>query len=186
MNALKITGKVFAGIYSFLYYFILTGLLVIVFVGKLFSGNYYAKVLNNIDLDTIKIADMGELFEGSGLDEDLSLQDALVYYFTEGGIEEEKAIAIIEDEEIRTMVGEFIGNYLNYSVGGEKPSVSRADVKKLMKNPNIVAIMGKPTEEEIDEGYDNVCNLIDEIIENGGVLIDDSERDNKTFVIGER
>ncbi len=167
MKVLKTIGMVLAIIFSLVYFFFLSGFMVLAVSRNIFSGNYYSSIINSIDLDEIKIGDMGELFEGSEFSSDMTLSDALVKSMTDGGVEEKTATAIIENKEIKNIVGNFIGDYINYSLGGEEPTIKRSDVKAVLNNPNIIEVAGKPTNEDIDEVYDELNDMVSQIIKGG-------------------
>lgn len=190
MKALKVVGKIFAVLFCIVYFFVLSGLMTISFAMNLLSGNYYVTILKNVDLGKIKVSELGDAIdEIKGLDEidideDTTVEEVLISLLKESGVDENTAIAIIENNEIREIIGNFIGDYMNYIAGdGERPKINKQDVKTILTNPDVVRAYGKqPTDEDIDKIYDQLNELANEIIENGGVKNDNSERINDSVV----
>lgn len=170
MKGLKSLGKVLAVILCIVYCFCLIAFISMSFAGKLLSGSYYAKVLQDIDLKEIKLSDLGDFSNVSNLSGDATLEDALVETLKEGDVDEKTAYAIVENNEIRGIVGNYIGEYINYNFGGEKPIIVKEDVEKVLMNPDVIKAIGKiPTAKDIDSVYDQLNGLITEIEEEDGV-----------------
>ena len=186
MKVLKVIGKIVAVIFCIVYFFLLTGIMTITFAGSLLSGDYYSSVLEKIDFKTIKIADIGIPIEGSGLGEDATVEDVVVKYFTEGGATEEQATAIVENKEIKQVLGKYIGEYVNFTVTGEKPKVDKKDIEKVFKNPDFVSAAGEVTQEQIDEVYDSLTKAVEELIEGPGENNGNFVRNAKIDIISER
>lgn len=164
---MKIVGKIFAVLFCIIYFFLLTGFMSLSLVRNLSNGNYYSEVLTEIDLNKIRISDMGNFFDGSGLDEDATLEDAVVKFFESSDVDEEKVRKLIDNKEIREFIGNFVGDYVNYTMGGEKPVLVETEVKKVLTNPDLTSIVGEPTEEELDNMYNQLTEFIDNVIEKG-------------------
>lgn len=163
---MRILGKIIAVLFSIIYFFLMTAFMILTFAMNFVSGDYYANVFKSLDLKEIKISDLGELKEGFDLGEDANLEDVLVQGLTESGVSDETAKAIIDNKEIREVLGNFIGEYINYNLGGEEPTISRSEVETIYKNKDVIAAIGHtPTDEEIDMVYDNLLEVVEEIKE---------------------
>lgn len=177
---MKVIGKIFAVIFCIIYYFALTGLLLSAFVSNTLSGNYYADIFTNIDLKTIKASDLGEFFNEGQFDEDASLEDVIIEYFAAGNVEEEKIQALLNDKEARNKAGKVIGEIVSYAMGGEKPQISREEIKSFFDNPVVTDVTGNPTEENIDYLYNQINKAIEEV--EGGINVGDNTKRNTNTV----
>lgn len=167
---MKILGKIIAVLFCIIYFFLMTVFMTLTFAMNLVSGDYYADVFKGLDLKGIKISDLGEFGEefefGEELEEDATLEDVLVYELKEGGVSDTTARAILENKEIREVVGKFVGEFINYNLGGEAPTISRNDVETILKNKDVIDAIGEtPTDEEIDTLYDNLLEMVEDIKE---------------------
>ncbi len=186
MKVLKVIGKIFAVIFCIVYFFLLTGFMTISFAGNFLSGDYYGKVLEKIDLKTIKMSDLGDFLEGSDLDADATVEDALIKYIVESGTDEEKAIALVENKEVKRLLGKYIGQYVNFNVTGEIPKVEKKDVEDLLSIPDLTSIIGEPTQEDIDKVYNQLNDLVNEIVEGPGDKGGNDSRNETINIISER
>lgn len=177
MKVLKVFGKIIAVIICIVYFFGLFGIMTALFASNLLSKEYYSDIIESMDFESMKLSDFGDLFEDSGLDENMTLEEAFVEYFTQDEVEKEKALAIVNNEEIRELVGGFFGEVMDYFLGGQKPTVTRDEVKSLLTNPDFVAAAGEPKEEDIDEIYNSIIEFIEELDEVGGNFNGSTKRD---------
>lgn len=177
MKTIKVIGKIFAILFSIFYFFAFSLLMIVAFANNLLSGDYYAGILKNIDLNKIKVSELGEFFNGAEVSKDASVEEALVSVVTKSGVEEKTAVAVVENDEIREIIGNFIGDYINYKVGGSKPEIKKSDVENLLTNPDVIRAIGKkPSTEEIDKIYNQLNDFAKEAINGGGVNNGNSKR----------
>lgn len=187
MKVLKVFGKIFAVLFCIIYFFGLTAIMTLMISRNLVSENYYSKVFRDIDLSSIVLSDLGEfseLLEDSGLDETATLEDLAIKFLTNGELfSEEKARAIVQNEEIRSIVGEFVGEFINYAMGGEAPEISKSDLETVLRNPDLNSVTGVPTDEDIDRIYDQLNIAIKDIVEEGGINNEHFERNDESVVV---
>ena len=101
--------------------------------------------------------------------EDASLQDIIVEGLTDGGMEEEQAISIVENETIKEVVGNLIGEMVEYGInGGDIPEISKEDIEKIVSDPDLNTESKTFTDEEINEIYDNLNNMVNQILTQEG------------------
>lgn len=182
MKVLKVFGKIIAVILSIIYFFVLMCIMLILFSRNLLSGDYYAQILKNVDLNQIKITDIKGIFDEEDISIDMSVEDAIVKAFTDAGEEEKTARAIVENEEIREILGKYIGEFISYNFGGEAPVILKSDLETVLRNPDLTSIVGEPTNEDIDNIYSQILELFGkEILENGGVINGNSRRNNEVI-----
>lgn len=167
MKFLKILGKFFAVIFSIVFFFVLTGFMSALFARNITSANYYSDVIENIDLDTMKVSDLNEFFDIGDLDPDATLEDALIDALTEESGDAVAAKSLVNNKEIRSIVGKFLGDFINYYLGGEKPNVSKKDLETILTNSDYVKLAGeRPTQKEIDNIYNDIVDGLEEAKEN--------------------
>lgn len=187
MKVLKVFGKIIAVLFCIVYFFCLTAIMTLMISRNLVSSNYYSRVFKDIDLNAIVLSDLGEfseLLEDSGLDETATLEDLAIKFLTNGELfSEEKARAIVQNEEIRSIVGEFVGEFINYAMGGEAPEISKSDLETVLRNPDLNSVTGVPTDEDIDRIYDQLNIAIKDIVEEGGINNEHFERNDESVVV---
>lgn len=183
MKILKIIGKIFAVLFSTVYFFILTGFVILFFGSNLLSTVYYKDVLKSIDLKEIKVKDLNINTDELVIDENTSVQDIIVEGLEESGLNNEMSVAIVENEEIRGILGTYIGEYVNYQVsGGEIPEIKLEDVKTVLTNELIIEAVGEtPTDEDIEKVYEELNNLTRDYIDGGGDKNEHSDTINPIY-----
>lgn len=183
MKALKIIGKIFAVLFSAVYFFALASFVILFFGSNLLSTTYYKSVLKSIDLKEIKIKDLNVNINELDIDENTSVQDIIVEGLEELGLNNEMSIAIVENEEIREILGTYIGEFVNYQVsGGEMPEIKLEDVKTVLTNELIIEAAGKtPTDEDIEKVYEELNNLTRDYIDGGGETNEHSNTVNPIY-----
>lgn len=163
---MKYVGKFFAIIFSIIYMAFLIVFISLNYSRNLLSGNFYSNVLKSVDLDEIKISDVANTFDGMEHYEDASLQDVIVEGLTDGGMDEDEATAIVENETIKEVVGNLIGEIVEYSVnGGEVPEISKDEIEKIVSDPSLNTEAKDFTDEEINEIYNNLNSMVNQILE---------------------
>lgn len=175
---MKIVGKIFAVIFCIIYFFVLMGFMVFDFAGNVVSSNYYANIFENIDLETIKVSDLKGFFNEGEYDSNATLEDVIVNFFSEEDIEERKVKALLNDKTARKTIGKVIGDLVSYAMGGEKPAITRNDIKSFFNNSVVTDITGIPTEENIDYVYEELNKAIEEV--DGGKNVRNSERNSNS------
>lgn len=160
---MKKIRKVFDIILNVAYFLILIGLFLLIFARDFISSKIYSNVLENTDLESVKVSDLGGIINKSQYVDDATLEDVFVSLFTKEDVEEEKVKALVNDKKIKQMVGEIAGDVINYTKGGKKPYVSKKEVKKLFENQVVVDVAGDPTDENIGYVYNQINNLIEEV-----------------------
>lgn len=173
MKVLKFFGKFIAFILSIIYFVGITALLVASFSLNLVSESYYTDIINNIDLSDLKVNQFGDLFKDAPVDEDASVEDIIVKYFKqESNIDEEVVRNAINNEKVRNLAGKVIGSYVNYSVSGEKPEISKSELQNVLDEPEVKKLLSyAPSDADVstDYLYKQLNNLIEDMMENGGV-----------------
>lgn len=170
---MKIVGKFFAVIFCIIFYFILTGLMMLTFASNIFNSNYYASILEDINLKEIRVSDLGDLINEKEFKGSDTLEIVLVNYLGKANIEESKAKELLNNKKVRKTIGKLLGEIIVYSIGGEKPSMSKDDIKDFFDNDVVIGITGKITDENVDFIY----SQIDDIVENAkeGINVSDNE-----------
>ena len=150
-------GKFFAVIFSIVYSIILVGGIMLFFLSSFFKGDIYVDVLKSIDLKEIKLSEIDpRLVEVFG--EDVTIEDAVVTSLESAGIDSDVALEIINNEEIKEVVGEFVGECINYSVNPtEIPKIDEKDIEKVIDNIDT----SKITDKEVNK--DEIKEYVDEI-----------------------
>lgn len=171
MKALKVIGKIFAVLFCIVYFFVLLAFVTTFFATNFLKGDFYSNVITNIDLKNIKLSELDDVDFGIDMPEDATLNDVLVEALKRGGMEENVANKVMENKEIKELLGDVIGEYVSYSIiGGEAPVVTREDILVLANNKDITDAFGKPTDEEINNLVEQLNALLasESIPNNGG------------------
>jgi hypothetical protein len=163
---MKIVGKFFAFIFSFIYCLLLTSFITISYSTNLLKGEFYTKILNKVDFNEInvKVTDStsGELVE-------VPLKDLLVDGLKESGMDEETATNIVENDNIKRILGDVIGDVITYQIDKETvPEISKADIESIINDPELNKDNNKFTDEEIDEMYKSINTFLSELAKRGG------------------
>jgi len=150
-------GKFFAVIFSIIYSIILVGGIMLFFLSSFFKGDIYVDVLKSIDLKEIKLSEIDpRLVDVFG--EDATIEDALVTSLESAGIDSDVALEIINNPEVKEVVGEFVGDCINYSVNPTQiPKIDEKDIEKVIDNIDA----SKITDKEINK--DEIKEYVDEI-----------------------
>lgn len=178
---MKVIGKIFAVIICVVYFFLLTGLMVAGFGTNIVSSNYYSNVFESIDLEKLKVSDLSEFFNEGEFDEDATLEDVVIEYFAKENPDEAKIKVLINDKKVRKTAGKVLGDIISYSMGGEKPEITRNEIEDFFNNPVVKDVTGEPTEENIDYVYDQLNKAIEEV--EGGMNGRNAKRNSSSVKI---
>lgn len=178
---MKVIGKILAVIICTIYSILLTVLIVLGFGTNVVSSNYYANVLENIDLQTIKVSDLEDFFDENQFDKDATLEDVLIEYFSEEDVDEAKIKALLNDKKARKTAGKVIGEIASYAMGGEKPEITRKEIEDFFDNPVVIDVTGKPTKEDIDNLYEEINEAIEEV--KGGIDSGNTKRNSESVEV---
>lgn len=171
---MKILGKFFAVILSILYFAIAISFMTLSYTKNIVNGDFYADFLNSIDIDTLKVSDIAETFGGMEHYEDQTIKEVIVEGLVDSGVDEDVATKIIDNENIKTMLGNLIAEIIDYKIsGGDIPTISKEDITNIVNDSTLNIEKKEFTDAEIDEIYLNLNNIIEQIIMNGGNEIDE-------------
>lgn len=150
-------GNFFAIIFSVLYSLILVSVIIAFFFTSFFKGDIYTSVLKSIDLKEIKLSAIDPRLSNL-FGKDVTIEEALVLSLEEIGIDSNVALEIINNDEIKEVVGEFIGDCVNYTVNQDKlPEIKEEDIDKILDNIDVQSITDKEiNKEEIMEYVDEI------------------------------
>lgn len=148
-------GNFFAIIFSVIYSIGLTLIIILFFMSSFFKGDIYSSVLKSIDFKEIKLSDIDSSLVNL-FGKDVTLEEAFVSTLEQAGIDSDVAIEIINNDEIKEVVGEFVGEVVNYSINqDELPQIEKEDVEVILDNINI--------EESVDLNKEEIMKYVDEI-----------------------
>lgn len=128
-----------------------------------FRPTYYSNILKNINLEDIKLSDLG-MDEGL---EDVNLKEYMIDLAKEAGIEENLAEALIDNEKIKNVVGQFASDFLNYTVTKENvPQISKEDIKEILEEKEVKTILEKEiSDKEVDQMIDDLNRCLSDMFE---------------------
>ena len=161
-------GKFFAVIFSIIYSALLVGVIILFFLSSFFKGDIYVDVLKSIDLKEIKLSDIdSRLVDVFG--KDATIEDALVSSLESAGIDSTAALEIINNPEVKEVVGEFVGECINYSVNPtEVPEIDSNDIEKVLDNIDTSKITDKEiNKNEIKEYVDEINVNVKDYLKEG-------------------
>jgi len=163
---MKILGNFLATIVSILYAFVLLAIIILVFASNAFSSNYYQDVLKDIDMNEIKLEDLGVSSFEEEFGADASVEDVLVKSFETVGISKKDAVKIMNSEEINKVVGDLFSDAVGYLAGSEElPQITYQDALKIVKGDEIASkLENVPNDEEIKELVDEANELIKNLL----------------------
>lgn len=162
---MKIVGKFFAFIFSLIYCLILTSFITLSYSTNLLNGEFYTKILNKVDFNEINV----KVDNGQGEITEVPLKDLLVNGLTQTGMDEDTAVKIIENENINRIVGNLVGDIMNYQLNkGDIPQVSKEDIKSIVNDPDINKDNATLTDEEINELQETINSFLNQMVLEGG------------------
>lgn len=150
-------GNFFAIIFSVVYSIILTLIIILFFFSSFFKGDIYTSILKSIDFKEIKLSDIDpKLVNMFG--KNATLEEAFVITLEEAGIDSNVALEIINNDEVKEVVGEFIGECVNYTINqDELPEINEKEVEQILDNIDIEEV----TNQDINK--EEIMKYVDEI-----------------------
>lgn len=164
---MKIVGKIIAVLYSILFVLILFGMSLLIASTNLLKGDFYADLLKNVNLKEIDASSLGLSDE-----EGVTLEDALADKLSDIGLSKSTSKAILENAEIKEVVGDVIGQVINYKVGnGNAPKVTKEQVKTVFENEEVKKAFGGESidSEDLDEMVNEINSMLKELVDSGGL-----------------
>lgn len=150
-------GNFFAIIFSIIYSIILILIIIMFFFSSFFKGDIYTSILKSIDFKEIKLSDIDLRFKEL-FGKDVTLEEAFVLTLEEVGIDSNVAVEIINNDEVKEVVGEFIGDCVNYTINqDELPEIKESDVEVILDNIDVEEV----TNNEINK--EEIMKYVDEI-----------------------
>ena len=153
-------GVFFAIIFSVIYSVGITLMIVLYFMSGFTKGNIYTDILKSIDLNSVKLSDVDQRlvnYFGS----DATLEEVFVSSLEKAGIDENVAREIANNPEVKEVVGDFVGDCINYSINqDELPQIKEKDVNVILDNIDVEEITGKDIEKQ------EIMNYVDDINKN--------------------
>lgn len=163
---MKILGKILSIFYCFIFCIILIVLSFLIFGSKLLDKSFYSELIKNTELSEIKAKDLG-LSE----DNSKSVEDIVVEKLKSANVDEKTSKAIINNDEIKEIAGEKIGETVSYIVGvsDKIPTVTKEEVKIILENSDVKKIVGDNlTEKDVNKLVDEVNNMFKEYCKDRG------------------
>ena len=153
-------GIFFGILLSILYSVGLIIIIVLFFASTFTKGNLYTDILKNIDLNKVKLSSIDPRLANT-FGKDITLEEAFINTLSEKGIDSSVAKEIANNPEIKEVVGEFVGDCINYSINQETlPEIKEKDVDKILNNIDINTF----TEEKVNK--EQILDYVEEINKN--------------------
>ena len=163
---MKIIGKLFAFIFSIIYCVVLTAFITLNYSTNLLKGEFYTEILNKVDLNEIELKVKDNI---TGEETNVPLKDLVIEGLTENGMSEEDATKIIENENIKRVLGNVVGEIINYQLNkGDIPEVSKEDIESIINDPDLNKNRETLTDEEINELQQNINSFLSKLALEGG------------------
>ena len=164
---MKIIGKLLAFIFSFIYCILLTSFITLNYSTNLLKGEFYTEILNKVDLNEIEVKVKDNI---TGEEKNVPLKELVIEGLTENGMSEEDATKIIENENIKRVLGNVVGEIVNYQLNkGDIPEVSKEDVESIINDPNLNKNNETLTDEEINKLQQNINSFLSKLALEGGL-----------------
>ena len=163
---MKLLGKIVSVIYSIIFTIALFGISISLFASNLLKGSFYTDLLKNVDLKEISASDLG-LTDSSNE----NLHDYLVNELTQAGLDKNVSNTILNNSEIKEVVGNVIEQVINYSINKENvPKITEAQMKKVLNNKDVKQLIGENlTGSEVSELTKELNKFLKEFADNGGL-----------------
>lgn len=164
---MKAVGNVLAGIVSVIYFFVLIGMIFILFSSNVFSEKYYSDILKSVEFNEVKLTDLGVTEVNEIYGEEATVEDVLVGGLKEVGFSENDAKVIINNNEVKELVGAFISDSVTYvATNGEVPQLNKEEVKAIIENKEIAPLLKEvPEGAELDRVVNDINSMIKEYFE---------------------
>lgn len=159
MKWYKKLGMFFAILFSILYSVGLVALIIMFFMSSFFKGNIYGDILKSINLNEVKLSDFDPRLV-STFGRDVTLEEAFISSLEKAGVDGKVAKEIANNGEVKEVVGEFVGDIVNYSVnGGDIPQIKEEDVETILDNIDTEDIIDEYIEKDEIMKYVNDVNI---------------------------
>lgn len=157
---MKIFGKVLSVVYTILFTIVLLILSVSLFASNFFKDSFYADMLKNVNFDEIPADVIGLGEEGK------TLKESLVDILNGAGVNKKVADEILDDEQIKEVLGNLIGDIARYSANGENlPQLKKEDLEKVINNKSVKELL--PDDFNTNDLVKGVNETLKENIEGG-------------------
>lgn len=162
---MKVLGKIAAILYSIIFVLAFFGVSLLVGASNLLNGSFYTSVLKSVDLNEINASDLG-LTDNP----DESLEDVLINQLSESGLDKQVSEAILNNDEIKEVVGDVIGQVINYTINkGEAPKITKDQAKTILDNKDVKKMLDEDfTDEDINELVSELNEFLKEFADEGG------------------
>lgn len=167
---MRILGKVISVLYSIVFVAVLFSLSALICASNLLKGDFYTEVLESVELEEISAKDLGLVDDDDPEGQDKNLQEVLVEKISDAGIDKEVADAILKNKEIKKVVGDVIGQVINYKLAdGEAPKVTETQVKSILNNEDVKKMFdGELSNEDISEMTEMFNEFLKDFASDGG------------------
>lgn len=165
---MKIFRTIIASVFSVLFFFVLLGMTLLLFVSNAFNKEYYKEVLKDLNLEEVKLNEIGIDNFNDDLGSDASVNDVLVEGLKEFNINENDAKKIINNNEVKEVVGSLLSDAVIYLTNRENlPQISMEDVKKLSNVDDLKDIIDNIPGDEMEKLIDDVNQMIKNYLKEG-------------------
>lgn len=157
---MKIVGKILAVLYSIVFSLVLLLISILINCTNIFKGSFYKDVLNSVKLNELKASDLG-----LSDDPNQTVEEVLVDKLKEVGINSDVSKKIINNQEIKEVLGNLMADIVNYSIDPkEVPQISKNDVEKILNNKDVKEIIDENlSQEDIDKLVNEANKMLKEI-----------------------
>lgn len=165
---MKIFRTIIASVFSVLFFFVLLGMTLLLFVSNAFNKEYYKEVLKDVNLEEVKLNEIGIDNFNDDLGSDASVNDVLVEGLKEFNINENDAKKIINNNEVKEVVGSLLSDAVIYLTNRENlPQISMEDVKKLSNVDDLKDIIDNIPGDEMEKLIGDVNQMIKNYLKEG-------------------
>lgn len=165
---MKIFRTIIASVFSVLFFFVLLGMTLLLFVSNAFNKEYYKEVLKDVNLEEVKLNEIGIDNFNDDLGSDASVNDVLVEGLKEFNINENDAKKIINNNEVKEVVGSLLSDAVIYLTNRENlPQISMEDVKKLSNVDDLKDIIDNIPGDKMEKLIGDVNQMIKNYLKEG-------------------
>ena len=165
---MKIFRTIIASVFSVLFVFVLLGMTLLLFVSNAFNKEYYKEVLKDVNLEEVKLNEIGIDNFNDDLGSDASVNDVLVEGLKEFNINENDAKKIINNNEVKEVVGSLLSDAVIYLTNRENlPQISMEDVKKLSNVDDLKDIIDNIPGDKMEKLIGDVNQMIKNYLKEG-------------------
>ncbi|MBQ8234909.1 MAG: hypothetical protein IJZ36_04955 [Bacilli bacterium] len=165
---MKIFRTIIASMFSVLFFFVLLGMTLLLFVSNAFNKEYYKEVLKDVNLEEVKLNEIGIDNFNEELGSEASVNDVLVKGLKEFNINENDAKKIINNNEVKEVVGSLLSDAVIYLTNKENlPQISMEDVEKLKNVDELKDVIGNIPNDEMEKLVGEVNQMIKNYLKEG-------------------